>query len=83
MICFGILRIFGKKSQRSKLEIWAYRAPTPQHREPTSRRRPKPRRGMPHREEVKVPKWHPSGTLRRSKATPQRSSVMPRCSYCS
>ena len=32
--------------------------------------------GYPHRGEAKVPKWHPSGTPRCSKAT-------PRPSYCS
>ena len=35
MFCFGILRIFGEKSQHSKnWKIWAYRVPTPQRREP-------------------------------------------------
>ena len=52
--------------QKSKLEIQAYRAPTPQRREPMPRRRTMPRRGMPHRGEAEVPKLHPSGTLRRS-----------------
>ena len=40
-------------------------APTPQRREPTPRRRPMPRRGIPRRGEAEVQKLHPSGTLRR------------------
>ena len=43
MFCFGILRIFGENSQKSK--NWKY-----EHREPTPRRRPTLRCGMPHRE---------------------------------
>ena len=90
MICLGILRIFGEKSKkRKKLEIWAYRAPTPQRREPTLRCRPTPRCGMPRRGESEVPKWHPSGMPRRRKVTPQRrptpqrSNATLRRSYCS
>ena len=66
MFCFEILRIFEEKSQKtknkkqSKLEIWAYRAPTPQRREPT------PQCGMPRRGKAEVPKWHLSGTPQRS-----------------
>ena len=43
-----------------------YWAPTPQRREPTPRRRPMPRCGIPRRDEAEVPKWHPSGTPRRT-----------------
>ena len=45
--------------------------------------------GYPRRGEAEVPKWHPSGMPRRSKATPlrrpmpQHSSTTPRRSYCS
>ena len=63
MICFGILRIFGEKSQNNKnWEIWAFRAPTPQRREPKPRCSPTPQLGMPHRDEAERPKWPPSGT---------------------
>ena len=73
MICFGILRIFGEKSQKRKTrKILAFRAPTPQRREPTPQRRPTKRRGMPRCGEAEVPKWHPSGTPLRSKAMLRR-----------
>ena len=39
--------------------------------------------GFPHHEKVGVPKWHPSGTPRRSFAMPQQSAAPPRRSYCS
>ena len=45
--------------------------------------------GYPHRSDAEVPKWHPSGTSRRSKATSRRrptshrSSATPQRSYYS
>ena len=38
--------------------------------------------GCPRHGEVGVPKWHPSGTLRHSVSTPQRSAT-PRRRHCS
>ena len=59
MICFGILRIFGEKTQNKKNGIWAFWAPMPQHREPTPRHSLTPHRGMPRRGEAEVPKRAP------------------------
>ena len=60
MFCFGILKIFGGNRKKRKIgkssKNWA---PTLQCREPTSLRRPTPRRGMPRCGEAEVPKWHP------------------------
>ena len=74
MFCFGILEKNRKSAKFGKSRH--YRAPMPQRRNP--------RRGVdllqgvgyPRRGEAEVPKWHPSGTPRHSKATPQHS-------YCS
>ena len=61
MICFGFLMIFGEKSQKSKLgksgHIGLLRR---------SVEKPTPQLEMPHRGKAKGPKWHPSGTPRRS-----------------
>ena len=47
-VSFGFWGDFGEKSQERKTrEIWAKRAPTPQHREPTPRCSPMSQRGMP------------------------------------
>ena len=98
MICFGILRIFRETSQNTKnWKIWAYRAPTPQRREPTPRHRPTPRIGIPCLGEAEVPKLHPSGRRRptprrrpkpRRRPTPRRRPKprrrpTPRRRYCS
>ena len=37
--------------------------------------------GYPRHGEAKVPKWHPSGTSRSSKATPQRSYCSQRAKF--
>ena len=48
MFCFGILGIFGGNRKKRKIgKIWAKWAPTLQRREPTPRRRPTPRLGIP------------------------------------
>ena len=78
MFCFLILSYFGEKSQKcNKMEILGIigllRCSVGN-----------PRRGVdllqgvgyPHRGKAEVPKWHPSGTPRRSIAAPRRS-------YCS
>ena len=63
MFYFGILRIFGEKSQKSKNWKSGHIGFLRQRREPTP---PTPRLGMPSRGEAEVPKWHPSGTPRSS-----------------
>ena len=51
-VSFGFWGDFEEKLQRCKnWKIWHYRASTPQRREPTLRRKPMPRRGIPHRAE--------------------------------
>ena len=46
--CFRILRILEKNRKSVKTgKSGHYQAPTPQRREPTSRRRPTPRSGIP------------------------------------
>ena len=45
MFCFGILEKNCKSAKTGK--SGHYRAPKPQHREPTPWRRPKPRHGIP------------------------------------
>ena len=78
MIYFGILRIFGEKLKRKKAN-WKSG-----HIELLRRSV-----GNPCRDEAEVPKRHPLGTPRRSKAmsrrrpTPQRSSATPWRSYYS
>ena len=76
---FEILRSFGEKSKMSKV---GNRAPMPQRREPTPRRRPTPLCGKPRRGEAEGPKWYPLGTPR-LRPTLQRSSAMSRRSYSS
>ena len=63
MFCFGILRFLEKNRKSAKTgKSRHFQAPTPQHREPTPRRRHTLRRGIPCHSEAEVPKWHPSGT---------------------
>ena len=77
MFCFGILRIFGANSKKE--ENWKIWAKIRLLRRSVGN----PRYGVylhqgmghPCRDEAKVPKWHPSGTPRHSKATPRRSYV--------
>ena len=45
-----------KIAKEQKQENWAYQAPTLQRREPTLRRRPTLRNGIPRRVEAEVPK---------------------------
>ena len=62
MIYFGILRIFGKKKcKRAKTEIWAFRAPMLQRKEPMPRGSPTPQRWIPRIGEAQVPKRAPLG----------------------
>ena len=64
--------------KRKTRKFGHYQAPTSQRREPTLRRRPTPWLGIPRRGETEVPKWHPSGTPRRSIAVPRRSCCSQR-----
>ena len=47
----------------------------PRHSNPTQRRRPTPRHGMPRRGVAERRLWLASGTPQRSDATPRRSTI--------
>ena len=70
MFCFGILRIFG--GNRKKEENWKIWAKIGLLRcsvgNPLCGVDLRQGMGYPRRGEAKVPKWHPSGMPRRSKA---------------
>ena len=84
MFCFGILRIFREKSQKSK--NWKSG-----HIGLLRRSVGNPRRGVdPHQgveclsvTRPRCQKGHPSSTPQHRKATPQRSSATPWHIYCS
>ena len=71
MFCFGILRIFEKKSQKSKklenlsiIGLLRHSIGNPRHSVDLRQGV-----GYPRPSEAEVPKWHPSGMQRHSKAT--------------
>ena len=68
--------IFEEIEKKGKLEIWAYRAPTPQRREPMSRRRPTPRCGMPRSGTPRV--LHDVDKLRRGEGLRRSVAVLHR-----
>ena len=48
MFCFGILRNYGgNRKNEENWKIWALSGSYVEHKEPTLRRRPTPRRGIP------------------------------------
>ena len=89
MFCFGFLRIFGEKSQKSKRENLGKHGLL-RHSVGNLRLGVALRRsvGCLATARLRCPKGYPSGMPRRSKATPrrrpmpQRSSAMSRRSYC-
>ena len=82
MFCFGIFRIFGgNRKNEENWKIWAkfglLRRSVGNPRCGVDLRQGV---GHPRRSEAEVPKWHPSGTPRRSKATPWRRPMPQRSS---
>ena len=62
MFCFEILRIYGENLKKEETgKSGQKRASTSQRREPMPRHRPTPRRGIPCRGKVEVPKMAPLG----------------------
>ena len=80
-VSFGFLRIFGEKSQKSKREnlgkneLLSHSVGNPHHGVALRRNV-----GCPHRGEAGMPKWHPSGTLRRSKLLFMKGEIFDFCS---
>ena len=63
MFCFGILGVILEKNRKSEKIVKSrhYRAPTPQRREPMTRRRPMPRGGIPSTRRGRGAKMAPLG----------------------
>ena len=82
MICFGILRICGgnrkKRKSGKSVKIGLLRCNVGNPRRGVDLRQGM---GHPHRGEAEVPKWHPSGTPRRSNATPQHNYYAQRAIF--
>ena len=81
MFCSRILRSFGEKSQNRKTrKSGHFRILRRSVGNPCCGVDLRQGVGYPHRGEAEVPKWHPSGMPRRSKAKPHRRSTLQRSS---